>query len=159
MNLTEDEAAELVEILIARLTEFNADDVAAGIEESRRMGVEESVREGSPRFERALSKADIREVGKTRRRPRTNSEMLRLVIDRLHQRLVVLPKIAQSLKEKLGGEIVWRVEPEFTSAARTQALQADVQDLLPSDLPQIMAAFQHLLELLGENYRTGASND
>src|SRR5918996_3324938 len=82
-------------------------EVVDGIDESRRLGIEESV-----------SREEIgqRSVGTVRRRPATDLEMLHIVFERLHQRLIILPAVARALQRFLGvHEIFWRVDPEFAS--------------------------------------------
>ena len=54
-NLTDADASVLVRLILDRLTELNATDVIAGIDESRRLGMEEPVAEASvERFEAAV---------------------------------------------------------------------------------------------------------
>lgn len=158
MDLTESDAAELVRVILNHLRAFDAVDVIAGIDESRRLGIDETFRDGASALSPSIAKADIREVGKTLRRPPTNREMLSLVLDRLHQRLIVVPSIAHSLEQKLGPEIVWRVEPEFVLEERIQTLQAKLRDLLPDQLDKIPDAYDKLSELIGEAAPARESN-
>lgn len=150
MNPTDAEAAEIVELIVERLTACNALDVLAGIEESRQQGVEETFQQKSMGLSIPGSRADVREVGTIRRRPPTNKEMLSFVLERLHQRLVVLPAIAQSLHESIGKHIVWRVDSEFVSSEHIQELQADITDLLTEDLASVQDAYRRIEELIPE---------
>jgi hypothetical protein len=43
MEITEDQAAILFNIVLQKLTELHAEDVISGIDESRRLGMEETV--------------------------------------------------------------------------------------------------------------------
>ncbi len=136
-NLTDPDASMLVRLILGRLTELNATDVIAGIDESRRLGVEEPVGEATgERFEGP--RRERKQLGTVRRRPLTDREILRLVLERLRQRLIVVPTIARKLqKEFQGREIVWRVDREFASEDRLSALEADLGDLIPQDVEAI----------------------
>ena len=84
-----------------------------------------------------------------RRRPPTDLEILRIVFERLHQRLIVLPEIARALQRYLGvHEIVWRVDQEFVSVDRLSVLEAGVDDLLPDGIDEITAAYQKLRDII-----------
>lgn len=148
MDLTEAEAAEIVQLIVERLTECGAMDVLAGIEESRQQGFDEAFPQSPLKFVLTGSPADVRGLGTIRRRPPTSLEMLGLVLERLHQRLVVLPSIVESLRKSIGNRIVWRVDSEFVSSARREALEADVSNLLPQDLASTEAAYRAIRELI-----------
>ena len=140
INLSNDDAAGLFRSTLGHLQRYEAREVIDGIEESRRLGIEESV-----------SKEEVgrRTVGMVRRRPPTDLEMLHIVFERLHQRLIVLPAIARALQKYLGvPELVWRVDPEFVSRDRLPALEASIDDLLPDGIDEIAAAYQKLQDML-----------
>ena len=112
------------------------------LSERLRLGIEESV-----------SKEEVgrRNVGMVRRRPPTDLEILRIVFERLHQRLIVLPAIARALQRYLGvQEIVWRVDQEFVSGDRLSVLEAEIDDLLPDRIDEIIVAYQKLRDLIPE---------
>lgn len=114
-NLTDADASMLVRLILNRLTELNAIDVIAGIDESRRLGMEEPVAEASIEPFKAAAR-ERKQLGTVRRRPLTDREILHLVLERLRQRLIVVPTIARKLqKEFKNGEILWRVDREFVS--------------------------------------------
>ena len=84
-----------------------------------------------------------------RRRPPTDLEMLQIVFERLHQRLIVLPAIARALQKFLGvQEIVWRVDRDFVSGEHLSRLEASIDDLLPQGVDEIAAAFQHVRDII-----------
>jgi hypothetical protein len=140
INLSNDDAAGPLRSALGHLQRYEAREVIAGIDESRRLGIEESV-----------SKEEVgrRNVGMVRRRPPTDLEMLHIVFERLHQRLIVLPAIARALQRYLGvHEIVWRVDPEFVSRDRLPALEAGIDDLLPTGVDEIAVAYQKLRDMI-----------
>ena|SRR5438132_992847 len=77
INLANDDAAGLLRFALEPLRRYEAREVIDGIDESRRLGIEEGV-----------SKEEVgrRNVGMVRRRPPTDVEILRIVFERLHQR-------------------------------------------------------------------------
>jgi hypothetical protein len=122
------------------LRRHEAREVIDGIDESRRLGIEVNV-----------SKEEVgrRNVGMVRRRPPTDLEMLHIVFERLHQRLIVLPAIARALQKYLSvHEIVWRIDSEFVSEDRLSALEAGIDDLLPDGVDEIAAAYQKLRDMI-----------
>src|SRR5579863_2471510 len=94
MTLTNEQEREILQHLLGSLRRAEAQDVLAGIDETRRIGIEETI---EPR-----KGPEINEVAKTRRRPLNDREMLGIVIERMQQRLVVIPAIANALRKKLG---------------------------------------------------------
>ena len=140
INLTNDDAAGLLRFALAPLRRYEAREVIDGIDESRRLGIE--VR---------LSKEEVgrHNVGMVRRRPPTDLEMLDIVFERLHQRLIVLPEIARAIQRFLRvHEIVWRVDQEFVSEDRGSALEAGIDDLLPDGIDEIAAGYQKLRDMI-----------
>lgn len=148
LTVTNSDASILVRLILRKLEELNAWDVIAGIDESRRLGVEEPVGEFDGRV---LGKSQIKQLGTVRRRPLNDSEMLRLLFDRLHQRLIVLPAIAVALQARLGTtDIVWRVDRQFESSERSSSLESDVKDMLPKDTTEVDIAYRKINELIPE---------
>ncbi len=140
LNLSNDDANGLLRSTLGHLRRYDAREVIDGIDESRRLGIEESV-----------SKEEVgrRKVGMVRRRPPTDLEMLHIVFERLHQRLIVLPTIARTLQKFLGvHEIVWRVDQEFVSEDRVSVLEAGIDDLLPDGIDEIAVAYQKLRDMI-----------
>jgi hypothetical protein len=149
MTLTDPDAAELVALMLNRLEAMGAQDVIAGIDESRRLGIEEPV---VPLGDRAAgSKRELKKLGTVRRRPPTELEMLRIVFERVHQRLVVIPAIARTLQQQLKtADIVWRVDHEFVPSDRSPSLEADIGNLLPAGSDDIVRAYRKIAELIPE---------
>jgi hypothetical protein len=77
--LTEDDAARLLHSILNLLQSDGANEVLDGIEESRRLGIEESLPE-----QKGLEQ---KQIARTRRRPPSNAELVQIVFERLHQRL------------------------------------------------------------------------
>jgi hypothetical protein len=122
INFSSEDTARLLHLTIEHLRD-EARVVTDSIDESRRLSIEESVNEGE---------VGRQSVGMVRRRPPTDLEMLRIVFERLHQRLIVLPAIALALQEFLGvPDIVWRADQEFVPGNRLPLLEASIDDLLP----------------------------
>jgi hypothetical protein len=140
INLSNDDATGLLHSAMVALRRHEAREVIDGIDESRRLGIEVNV-----------SKEEVgrRNVGMVRRRPPTDLEMLHIVFERLHQRLIVLPAIARALQKYLSvHEIVWRIDSEFVSEDRLSALEAGIDDLLPDGVDEIAAAYQKLRDMI-----------
>ena len=111
MILTEDDAAKLLHSVLNVLQSSNAREVLDGIEESRRLGIEELLPE-----QKGL---ELKQVARTRRRPPSNVELVHIVLERLHQRLVVLPTLGAAIRKRLGAQdVLWRVDTEFVSVDR-----------------------------------------
>lgn len=140
-ELSDDEAASLVQVILELLASLQAHDVIAGIEESRLLGV---VEPSSPDL---FPKAYMREVGTVRRRPLRGTELLQLVFERVHQRLIVLPEISRALKARMGS-VDWRVDTEFVSSERTSLLQAHNDELSPDGWQQVLEAYDTLRAML-----------
>jgi hypothetical protein len=131
MTLTEDDAAKLVHSILGLLREQGAREVLDGIDESRRLGIEEALPEQRG--------SELKQVGRTRRRPPTNHEMLQIILECLHQRLVVLPTIGTSIRKHLGNnEVTWRVDTQFVSLDRVPEVR--LSDLLPNQVENVMTA-------------------
>lgn len=140
INFSNDDAHELLRFALEHIHRYDAREVIDGINESRRLGIEEKV-----------SKEEVgpRNVGMVRRRPPTDLEMLHIVFERLHQRIIALPAIARALQRYLGvHEIVWRVDSEFVPTDRSPALEAGIHDLLPDGIDEIAAAYQKLRDII-----------
>jgi hypothetical protein len=146
MDLNEHEAGEVVEFILGKLTSMGALDVLAGIDESRRLGIEEPVAQNTLKFEPTITSV-LREVGSMRRRPLRNVEILELVLERLHQRLIVVPAIGRSLEQKVGEQVEWRVDTQFVSQERSIDLAASRTDLLPDGSDEIEHGYQLLRKL------------
>lgn len=146
--LTDSEAADFVRLLLDSLERTEARDVITGIDESRRLGIEEPVQE-VPGQEQRWSKAELREVGAVRRRPPTDAELLSLILERIEQRLLVLPAIARTLKNHLRhADIVWRVDSAFVPVDRSSTLEANVSELLPPGIDDVAAAFERIRNII-----------
>lgn len=142
MDVSDQEAAALARAILESLASLGANDVIGGIEDSRLLGVVE------PSSQDLFSKAYLREVGTVRRRPLDGTEMLQLVFERLHQRLIVLPEISRALKARLGDDVEWRVDTEFVSSERTSLLQARNDELLPDGWQEVLEAYDGLRAML-----------
>jgi hypothetical protein len=143
-HFTDNEVAPLVAFILEKLEDINASDVILGIDESRRVGIEEPLGR-----EPSLSKADQKQLGTVRTRPLRQLEMMRLVLERLHQRLIVVPAIGRALRKRLNAsDIVWRVDTEFVASDRSRMLVAGASDLLPEDLADVVAAFARVREMI-----------
>ena len=147
MELSEEQAEEVVNLIMRKLKEFGATEVLEGIEESRRLGLEEKVdlRPSGP-SEYRLAKGDLKTLGTTRRRPPTNVELLGLVLERLEQRLVVLPSIAASIEEHLNAEVIWRIDRDFASPDTTADFSA--KTLNPPDAQGVAELFHQVSKLV-----------
>jgi hypothetical protein len=128
MTLTEDDAAKVVHSILELLREKGASDVLDGIDESRRLGIEEALPE-----QRGL---ELKQVGRTRRRPPTSNEMLQIILECLHQRLIVLPTIGASIRKHLGAnDVTWRVDTQFVSLDRVPEVR--LSDLFPDQVENV----------------------
>lgn len=148
MELTESDANEVVNLILEKLGEIEANEILSGIDESRQHGVEEKIGQSSLQLAPGITKASFREVGATRRRPLTNNEMLQLILDRLYQRLLVIPEIGHSLKKNVCENLEWQVDTEFSSQERSRALAASYADLSPEDNEALMQSYQALRNLV-----------
>jgi hypothetical protein len=111
MILTESDARQVLEAIRGRLEEIEAHEVLEGIEESRRLGAEEFLHEEANK--------ELKQVGAMRRRPLSAMEELKIVFQHLQERLVVMPRLAASIRERLhANEVEWRVDTEFVSESR-----------------------------------------
>ena len=122
MNLTESDARQVLEVIRERLGEIGAQEILDGIEESRRLGVEENFSDRDAK--------ELKQVGAMRRRPLSAVEELNIVLHRLEERLVVLPHVATSIQGRLKTDAVeWRVDTEFVSEDRIP--EVSIAKLLP----------------------------
>lgn len=111
MILTESDARQVLEVIWVRLEEIEARQVLEGIDESRRLGAEEFLGEQDAK--------EIKQVGAMRRRPLSAIEELNIVFQHLQERLVVMPRLAASIRERLHtNNVEWRVDTEFISEIR-----------------------------------------
>lgn len=141
MPLSDSEASTLVSHLLSRLQELGATDLIAGIDESRRLGIDEAV--PPPQLATRTSRVQRPEVGSTRRRPLTDRELLSLILDRLGQRVVTVPAIARTLQSTLGDtELHWRVDTNFARPDRVDDEGFLLSQLLPTDLEAVEAQWQ-----------------
>lgn len=144
ISLSNDDAAMLLQLIFDHLQKFNAIDVMHGIEESRRLGIEEDVSN-----EVMGRRSEPKKVGMIRRRPATNIEMLRLAFEELRQRLFVLPAIVDALERRLGAnQFVWRVDREFVSQDLVNTVEASIDELRPLGVDQILASYGSFRELI-----------
>jgi len=138
MTLTDDDAGKILEAVTTLLQKQEARQILDGIDESRRLGVEEELPQQKD--------SELRQVARTRRRPPNNVEMVHIVLELLYQRLIVLPRIGTALKTRLGvGEVFWRVDTEFVSVERLP--EARLSDLLPGGVDEIMSRLVRIIEL------------
>ena len=122
MILTESDARQVLEVIRQHLEEIGAREVLDGIEESRRLGAEESLQDQAAK--------ELKLVGAMRRRPLNPVEELNIVLEHLQERLVVVPRLAASIQERLhASEVEWRVDTEFVSTNRVP--QVRIASLLP----------------------------
>jgi hypothetical protein len=136
--LTEDDATKLLHSILNLLQSSGAREVLDGIEESRRLGIEESLPE-----QKGLEQ---KQVARTRRRPLSNAEFVQIVFERLHQRLVVLPTIAAAIRKRLGADVLWRVDTEFVSVDRFP--EARLSDLSPDGAENVISTFVEIGKLV-----------
>jgi hypothetical protein len=137
--LTEDDAAKLLHSMLDLLQSSGAREVVEGIEESRRLGIEESLPE-----QKGLEQ---KQVARTRRRPPSNTELVHIVFERLHQRLVVLPTLVTAIRKRLGAEdVLWRVDTEFVSVDRFP--EARLSDLSPDGAENVISTFTEIGKLV-----------
>jgi len=142
ISLSNDDATVLLQVIFDQLQNLNAIDVMHGIEESRRFGIEEDLSKDLMGFR-------SERVGTIRRRPATNIELLRIAFEELRERLFVFPSIVDALEQRLGtNQIVWRVDREFVSQELIPTVEAGMDDLRPSEMDQILAIYERLVELI-----------
>jgi hypothetical protein len=141
MRLTESDARQLLEVIRRRLQEIEAREVLEGIEESRRLGAEESLH--------GLASREVKHVGTMRRRPLTAIEELSVVFRHLQERLVVVPLLAASIQVQLrASEVEWRVDTEFVSESRIP--EVEITRLAPegyAELRVLIAAIMQAAEI------------
>jgi hypothetical protein len=144
ISLSNDDAASFTDFVLEYLRRHEAHEILEGIEESRQLGVDEPVYQTGVR-----PRSELKNVGTTRRRPPTNMELLGIVFERLHQRLIVLPAIASAIQQRLGvNQINWRVDSEFVSVDVIPTLQAEINDILPIGNDQIRTRYEQVRELI-----------
>jgi hypothetical protein len=111
MILSESDARQVLEVIRGQLGEIGAQVILDGIEESRRLGVEETLSDEDAK--------EMKQVGAMRRRPLSAVEELNIVLQRLEDRLVVLPRLAASIRDRLSSnEVEWRVDTDFVLESR-----------------------------------------
>lgn len=111
MILSESDARQVLEVIRGQLGEIGAQVILDGIEESRRLGVEETLSDEDAK--------EMKQVGAMRRRPLSAVEELNIVLQRLEERLVVLPRLAASIRDRLSSnEVEWRVDTDFVLESR-----------------------------------------
>jgi len=111
MILTESDARQVLNGIRNQLEEIGAHGILEGIEESRRLGIEEPLSENG--------RKELKQVGAMRRRPLSAVEELNIVLYRLQERLVVMPQMAASIRDTLKtNDVEWRVDAEFVSESR-----------------------------------------
>jgi hypothetical protein len=148
MDITEDEAAQLFETIFEKLDAMGARDVVEGINESRLLGIEETV---VPESKSPINRAELKSLGTVRRRPPTNVELLQIALQRINQRLNVIPAIALRLEKSLGTcEIEWRVDESFIASGRAQQLETTVLKLTPDGIADVARAYRSLREFIPE---------
>ena len=148
MDITEAEAALLFDRILEKLNAMEAGDVVEGIDESRRLGIEEPV--GRALFsDGTIRVSELRSLGTVRRRPPTGVELLEIALQRIHRRLNVIPAIGQRLEKALGTcDIEWRVDESFVPSERAQRLEPNLAELRPDGVGDIAAAYGKLRVLI-----------
>ena len=74
--------------------------------------------------------------------------MVHIILERLSQRLTVLPRVAMSIRKRLAADVLWRVDREFASTDRFP--EAGLSDLLPEGVESVMAGFAEVALQIGE---------
>ena len=140
MILTESDARQVLEVIRGRLGEIEAHEVLEGIEESRRLGVEESLSDHDAK--------EMKQVGAMRRRPLSAVEELNIVLHRLQERLVVLPRLAASIRDRLStNEVEWRVDTEFVSESRVP--EVSIARFLPEAHQEVNERITEIMRVTG----------
>ena len=140
MILTESDARQMLEVIRAKLEEIGARQVLEGIEESRRLGAEEFLREQDAR--------EIKQVGAMRRRPLSAIEELNVVFQHLQERLVVVPRLAASIRERLHtNDVEWRVDTEFVSESRIP--EVGIARLVPEGREMVRKQITEIMNVAG----------
>lgn len=137
MILTESDSRQVLEVIRGQLGEIGAHGILEGIEESRRLGVEESLSDEGAK--------EMKQVGAMRRRPLSAVEELNIVLHRLQERLVILPRLAASIRDRLStNEVEWRVDTDFVLESRIP--EVSIARLVPE-------AHQEVTELISKIMR------
>ena len=138
MILTESDARQVLEVIRRQLEEIEAHEVLEGIEESRRLGVEESLSDQEVK--------EMKQVGAMRRRPLNAVEELNIVLHRLQERLVVLPRLATSIRDRLStNEVEWRVDTEFVSESRIP--EVSISRLVPEGYQEVTEQISEIMRI------------
>jgi hypothetical protein len=138
MILTESDARQVLEVIRGQLEKIGAQEVLDGIEESRRLGVEESLSDQGAK--------EMKQVGAMRRRPLSAVEEVNIVLLRLHERLVVMPRLAASIRDRLqANEVEWRVDTEFVSESRIP--EVSIARLLPEEHQQVSERITEIMKV------------
>jgi hypothetical protein len=139
MILTESDARQLLEVIRGQLREIGAHGILEGIEESRRLGVEETLSDRDAK--------ELKQVGAMRRRPLSAVEELDIVLHRLQERLVVLPRLASSIRDRLSTtEVEWRVDTEFVSESRIP--EVSIGKLVPEAHQEVTERISEIMRLV-----------
>ena len=145
--LTEKDAAEVNQAILDRLHEIRAVDVVEGINESRRLGIEESLTDTAIWPDSKDIRVKLKQVAQTRRRPPNEREVLQIILERLYGRLITLPSLRSSISKQLGTEnVVWRVDTEFVSSGTIP--EVDLVALSPGNLEAVQLSWNRLQKLL-----------
>jgi hypothetical protein len=139
MILTESDARQVLEVIRGQLREIGAHGILEGIEESRRLGVEETLSDRDAK--------ELKQVGAMRRRPLSAVEELDIVLHRLQERLVVLPRLASSIRDRLSTtEVEWRVDTEFVSESRIP--EVSIGKLVPEAHQEVTERISEIMRLV-----------
>lgn len=138
MILTESDARQVLELIRRQLEEIGAQEVLDGIDESRRLGAEESLSEQDAK--------EIKQVGAMRRRPLNAIEELNVIFQHLQERLLVVPRLAASIRERLHtNDVEWRVDTEFVSESRIP--EVGIERLLPEGHEMISERITEIMKV------------
>ena len=138
MILTESDARQVLEVIRVQLERIEAQDLLDGIEESRRLGVEEDLPTQDAK--------EIKQVGAMRRRPLSAVEELNIVLHRIQERLVVLPSLAASTQERLKVNAVeWRVDTEFVLESRVP--EVSITRLIPEGTQDVSERIAEIMKV------------
>jgi hypothetical protein len=146
MILTESDARQLMPMIRERLEKIGALEVLEGIDESRRFGVEIILAGEDGK--------DIKQVGRMRRRPLNAIEELEVVLQRLRERLVVVPGLATSILDHLKVNVVeWLVDTEFVSTSRIP--EVSIAMLLPQGREDVTKQIAEIMKVTEETFARG----
>ncbi len=139
MVLTESDARQVLEVIRGRLGEIGAHEVLEGIEESRRLGVEESLSDQGAK--------EMKQVGAMRRRPLSAVEEMNIVLHRMQERLDVLPRLAASIRSRLStNEVEWRVDTDFVLESRIP--EVSITKLVPQGYQAVTERISEIMRVV-----------